>query len=120
MKFMQTRDLRCQHIDYMVEGLHTGVRIVKDDEASLKLIQGCVPQVINAIDHDLHRMQFRNVISLLRSFQDIFKAQGKAGVKVLSRDQLATMHRMVSKYLNEYVSQSKKEINGAEYATLID
>lgn len=30
------------------------------------------------------------------------------------------MHRITSKYLDEYVSQSKKDINGAEYATLID
>lgn len=61
-------------------------------------------------------MQFRSVISLLSSFQSIFKAEKD----ILTRDQMATMHRITSKYLDEYVSQSKKDINGGEYATLID
>lgn len=30
------------------------------------------------------------------------------------------MHRITSKFLSEYISKSKKDINGAEFATLID
>ena len=33
---------------------------------------------------------------------------------------MASIHRMVNKYLVEYVSQQKKEIGGTDYANLID
>lgn len=32
---------------------------------------------------------------------------------------MATLHRMTNKYVIEYLSQRKKEINGAEYADMV-
>ena len=39
---------------------------------------------------------------------------------VVSEKEMADLHRIVNKYLVEYVSQSKKDIQGSDFATLID
>lgn len=120
---MQMHALRCQHLDPLTEGFEAGLDILKDDEAGrecLELLRLSMPPLIAAIDADLHRYKFRSVINTLQRFQRIFEKQAGRGVEVLTRDQLATVHRLASKYLSEYVSKSKKDINGGEFATLVD
>jgi len=105
----------------MVQGLKGGVKFLqaREDTESLEIIRGLMPGLTNTIDADLHRFRFRDVISTIRSFQDIFVEQDYQ-VEVLSKDQLATLHRMCNKYLVEYIEKSKQDINGHEYANLIE
>ena len=112
---MQVHSLRSQHHDYIVEGLVTGVGFLKDEE-SLEKIKLFIPQLINSIDADLHRFKFRNVINVLMSFNKIHESDSQ----IVTKDQLAIIHRMTNRYLFEYLGQSKKDINGSEYANLVD
>ena len=41
-------------------------------------------------------------------------------LNLLTPEQLATLHRMGNKYLVTSVEKNKSDINGSEYATLID
>jgi hypothetical protein len=88
-RHMQMHELRCHHLDYMVEGCRVGLDILKDDEEGqecLELLGSSMRPLVEAIDADLHRFKFRSVISLLESFQGIFQKQDKRGVEVLTRD----------------------------------
>jgi len=85
------------------------------EQEHLAVVKGIMPALINAIDSDLHRYKFRNVINLLTSFTDIHTSKPE----IVTSDQLSTLHRMMNKYLVEYISQNKKDINGSEYANLI-
>lgn len=38
---------------------------------------------------------------------------------VMTRDQSANVHRLVSKFLEEYLSNSKNDVSGGEFANLI-
>jgi hypothetical protein len=74
------------------------------------MIKDFMPQMIEEIDKDLYRFKFRHVISILKSLNR---------VDLLSKELMANLHRMVNKYLVEYISTNKKDINGSEYATLV-
>jgi hypothetical protein len=114
VRFMQVHELRSQHLDYLVQGLVSGMSFLHEQE-HLAVVKGIMPALINAIDSDLHRYKFRNVINLLTSFTDIHTSKPE----IVTSDQLSTLHRMMNKYLVEYISQNKKDINGSEYANLI-
>jgi hypothetical protein len=76
-----------------------------------------MPKLIEAIDNELHRFNFRNVINTVESFHQLFKQQSE--IKILKEDGLADIHRMLNRYLVDTLSQSKKDITGYEFTKLI-
>ena len=113
-KYMQIGELRSQHLDYMVKAIENCKNISVLDYSDFEIIHRFIPKLINVIDADLHRFSFRNIISIISSFQNIYNTS-----KLLDSDDMATLHRMTNKYIIEYLSQRKKEINGAEYADMV-
>lgn len=41
-------------------------------------------------------------------------------VDLMSEKRMRQVHAMAARYLNQYISQNKKEINGTEFAILIE
>ena len=79
-----------------------------------------MPNLIDALDGELHRLNFRNVINIVNTFHQIYDAQKKNPVKIMKEAHLADVHRMQNRYLQEYLSQSKKEITGSDFTNMME
>jgi hypothetical protein len=69
IKFMEVHHLRSQHLEYLLEGLKAGLPFL--DEPQLQIVRETIPSLIDSIDKDLHRFNFRNLINMLMSFEEI-------------------------------------------------
>lgn len=110
LKHMIIGDLRSNHLIYLLKGIGSCARgIAKDDETAAKQIREFIQPLIDSIDNDLHRYKIKAVIDNLKSFQEIAALDNS----LVSRSQMEAVHRITSKYMGEYISQSKKEIIGS-------
>ena len=45
---------------------------------------------------------------------------GSAPIELMPKKRMREMHSMGARYLNQYVSQNKKDINGSEFSVLVE
>lgn len=90
-----------------------------DNQEYLEIIKNLVPQLIQTIDDDLHRFAFKNIISTVKSFQEMFEMQDTHGLQIVTKNDFATIHRMLNKFIVQYIEKNKQEITGTDYANLI-
>ena len=62
-------ELRSQHQDYLLKGIMIGVsNNLLESEYQEKVVTQLLPKLIEAINIDLNRFNFRNLINVLSSF----------------------------------------------------
>lgn len=72
-----------------------------------------MPKLIESINLDLNRFNFRNLINVLGSFQKLHSQVMSFNEQpFLQAKQMSDVHRMASRYISEYISTNYKDING--------
>jgi len=57
---------------------------------------------------------------MMMSFQKIYdQVKDYEDVEIMTADQIRQLHIMNHGYLKEFISKSKKDVNGADYANLV-
>lgn len=85
------------------------------------IIKEFLPGLIDSIHADLHRFKLRDVINMMMSFQSMYdKVANVTDLQIMTAAQFRNLHSMTHVYLSEYISKYKKEINGSDYANLIE
>jgi hypothetical protein len=76
-----------QHIEYLIEGIrdfHSFNLEGSVKDTSLATLKKAVPKIIEALDGELHRLNFRNLVNIVEAFHSLYEGQAEDGRRVLS------------------------------------
>ncbi len=88
---------------------------VKDIDAFMKEIEDFLPRLVKQTFNEMMRCNLTDIITMMQSF---FKLWDKQIFK--KSLPIETVFKNCDAYLSEYLGQSKKDITGTQFATLVD
>ena len=119
LEFMQTANLKIEHLIYLIKALRLSSEPVflshyKNKDATLNQIENFIPKIIHQTQVELFRCNISDIVTIMDS---LFKLWNKNIFKSL---QMTTIYKTCESYLQEFLGRSKKDITGSQFASLIE